>query len=204
MNQGQADKTFPILVGGAVLGVLSAVPIINFVNCACCAWVIFGGALASYLYLKNYPPTLQPPTYGDGAIIGVLAGIVGAVIDTIISLPLHFLTQGMIGDSWREQIEEALSDPEIPEGVRQLIESLLAGGLGLGAVLLELVFSLVIFAIFGAIGGIIGIAMFQKKAPPSYPTYGYQAPPAPQQGPPTMPQGPPPEMPQAPPTDQVE
>jgi hypothetical protein len=105
----------------------------------------------------------------------------------------------MMGSAWREEIEEALSDPEVPEGVRQLIEMFLEGGIGLGAIFLGLFLSLVIFSIFGAIGGIIGIAIFQKKVPPSYPTQSYQAPtppPKPTTSPPSSP--PPQETPPAP------
>jgi len=203
MNQAP-DKTVPVLVGGVLLGVLSAIPIVNFVNCACCAWVITGGIVAVYLYVKNYPAGLPPITYGDGALLGVLAGVIGAIISTIIELPFKFLFATSLG-GWHDEISDVLqSNPDVPEEVRALVESLLAGGVSVGMVFVELLFGLVIFSIFGAIGGILGVAFFQgRTAPPVYPgSSGYQ-PPQPGYTPaaPTSPAAPSaPETPPAPPS----
>lgn len=173
MNQAP-DKTVPILAGGAFLGILSALPIINWVNCACCFWVIAGGALAVFLYTRNYPPSLPPPNYGDGALLGVLAGIVGAVVDTLVSIPIGLIGQSFIGGGpWQSQLEEALADPEIPNEVRELVLSMVAGGLGITAIIVGLLFALVIFTIFGAVGGLLGIALFKPAPPPGYPPAGY-------------------------------
>lgn len=204
MNQAP-DKTVPILAGGAFLGILSALPILNWANCLCCFWVIAGGALAVFLYTRNFPVNLPPPTYGDGALLGVLAGIVGAVIDTLVSIPVSMVTSSFMGGPWQKQMEEALSDPEIPEEMREVLMSLMAGGLGIGAIVLGLLFALVIFTIFGAIGGLIGIALFKPSGyPPSgYPPSGYPPSGYPAQGPPqgyvAPPSAAPPEPPQEPP-----
>ncbi|MDO8680687.1 MAG: DUF5518 domain-containing protein, partial [Acidobacteriota bacterium] len=69
-------KTQPALLGGLAIGVLSALPVISLANC-CCAWILFGGALAAYLMQQNHP---EPVNAGDGAIVGLLAGIVGAFV----------------------------------------------------------------------------------------------------------------------------
>ena len=55
-------KLQPALLGGVTIGVLSALPVINLANC-CCAWVLFGGALAAYLMQQNHP---EPIMIGDG------------------------------------------------------------------------------------------------------------------------------------------
>ena len=36
----------PALIGGVFLGITSALPILHYINCACCALVIGGGILA--------------------------------------------------------------------------------------------------------------------------------------------------------------
>ena len=41
-----SSRLQPALLGGVVIGVLSALPVINVANC-CCAWILFGGALAA-------------------------------------------------------------------------------------------------------------------------------------------------------------
>ena len=79
------NKLKPAVIGGVVLGLLSAIPFVNFVNICCCAWAILGGLLASYLYIKN---SSTPATAGDGAVIGAIAGAIGAVIYLVIGIPL--------------------------------------------------------------------------------------------------------------------
>src|SRR5215213_10150387 len=76
------DKLKPAVIGGVVVGLLSAIPFINY---CCCIWAIGGGALACFLYIKSSPVPVRP---GDGAMIGAMAGLVGAVIYLIIGLPI--------------------------------------------------------------------------------------------------------------------
>ena len=57
------NKMKPALLGGLIVGLLSAIPIVNY---CCCIWGIGGGALAAYLYIKDSP---VPVKAGDGAMI---------------------------------------------------------------------------------------------------------------------------------------
>ncbi len=70
------NKLKPALIGGVVLGILSVIPFVSAVNLCCCLWAILGGMLATYLYVKNSP---TPVDAGDGAVLGALAGVVGAL-----------------------------------------------------------------------------------------------------------------------------
>ena len=65
------DKMKPALIGGVALGLLSAIPFINILNACCCAWAVVGGALATYLYIKNSVTPVRP---GDGAVPGAGCG----------------------------------------------------------------------------------------------------------------------------------
>ena len=83
------NKLKPAVIGGVVLGLLSAIPFVNFVNACCCLWAILGGLLASYLYVKNSP---TPVSAGDGAIVGAIAGVVGGLISLIVGIPLAIVS----------------------------------------------------------------------------------------------------------------
>ena len=78
-------KMQPALLGGVAIGVLSALPIVNIGNLCCCAWVVFGGALAAYLMQQNHP---APINAGDGAVVGLMAGAIGAVVGSILAIPV--------------------------------------------------------------------------------------------------------------------
>ena len=170
MNQG---KLKPALIGGVALGVASQIPLLNLANCACCALVIGGGVLAAYFYLKDAPPAPSPP-YGDGMLVGALAGIIGAFVSTIVSIPMTLLFSG--AGMW-QAISESLSEIEdMPPEVVEMIAGMGAGGFAIGAIIFSLMLGLVINAIFAGLGGLLGVAIFGKKStPPAAP----QAPPPP-------------------------
>lgn len=136
-------KSVPILAGGLFLGVLSAVPPISFLNSACCILVIGGGLLASYLYMKDYPPDQPRVTYGDGALLGLLAGLLGAVVHTI---PI------MLGGFGSHEALERLSDtPDFPPHLINFLETMMVAFTG------------IIFSIFAVVGGVLGVAIFGPK-----------------------------------------
>ncbi len=78
----------PALIGGVVLGVLSALPIVSVGNACCCLWVVAGGVIAAYLFQQNQH---RPITPADGALVGLLAGLIGAVVARAISIPIDLM-----------------------------------------------------------------------------------------------------------------
>lgn len=160
MYPAKPDKVFPILSGGLFLGILSAVPPISYLNCACCVLVIGGGFLTSYLYMKDYPPEQLRVTYGDGALLGLLAGLLGAVVDTIISIPVDFF----FGEFRNQEALESLrSAPEIPTHVVDFLTKLMVGGITVVGLLFTLVSGAIIFSLFSMIGGVLGVAILGPK-----------------------------------------
>ena len=89
---GFTRYTKPALVGGALMGVLSALPFVNFLNCFCCAYVWGGSILATYLLFKD----AAEGTLSDGALTGLLSGIIGAIVSTVVGLPVMFLMKGQM------------------------------------------------------------------------------------------------------------
>jgi len=148
------NKLKPAVIGGVVLGLLSVIPFVNWANLCCCLWAILGGALASYLYIKNSP---VPATPGDGAILGAMAGLVGAVISVVIGIPVSILMSGvMIGIVVR--LMESIN-PSQAEMMRTQIE---AGQTVAGAIINGLILA-VLIVIFSTLGGLIGIPIFEKR-----------------------------------------
>ena len=89
-----------MLVGALVMGVLSALPIIAVGNVCCCLWVISGGVVAAYVLQQGQP---QPITPADGAFVGFLAGLLGAFVYLVISVPIDVVarTDGTRNDAPR-------------------------------------------------------------------------------------------------------
>jgi hypothetical protein len=139
------------------MGVLSGLPLVSAGNICCCLWVIAGGLIAAYVLQQNES---APISAGDGATVGLLAGLVGAFVYLIVSIPVSFLIAPM-ERVVVQRLFERLGDmpPEFREfttrGINQGIR-LIAG----------FMFYLFVGAAFSTVGGVIGQAIFQKKLPP--------------------------------------
>jgi len=151
------DKTQPAIFGGLIMGVLSALPIISAGNLCCCLWVVSGGAVAAYILQQNQPTPLTP---GDGAVIGLLAGIVGAFVYLFLSIPVTFLVAPMERVLIQRMIESAGG---MPPDFREYVGTYIGGGL---RVTLGFIFMLIVGSIFSTLGGVLGVVIFGKNVPP--------------------------------------
>lgn len=155
------SKTQPALLGGLVIGVLSALPVINLANC-CCAWILFGGALAAYLMQQGHP---EPVSAGDGAVVGLLAGVVGAVVWLAASL----VVQSATAPFQNALLQRALANAnDMPPEAREFLQGITSNAVvGIGAFFVFLVM-LCVASFFGMIGGLFG-AMMVRKTPSQVP-----------------------------------
>jgi len=153
-----------VLLGGAVMGVLSALPIINAANVCCCLWVIAGGLTAAYLLQQNQ---ITPITPADGAIVGLLAGLAGALIHFVVSIPID-LVLAPFQRGFLENLRESMP-PEAAAMLSRYLEERESAGAAFLMVqrVIGLIFTLFIGAIFSTLGGLLGAAVFRK--PPSPP-----------------------------------
>ncbi len=158
MDEKKPEYFRPALIAGTVAGVLSGLPLVSAGNCFCCLWIIGGAALAVNLLKKN---TVGVLTSGDGAIVGALTGIVAAVVDTIIKIPLQPYNMALA-----RRILDKFSDlgQEMPAGLDGLLNGS-SNFLTPGWFLLGLFLSAAIFTVVGVLGGIIGVALFGRKNP---------------------------------------
>jgi hypothetical protein len=146
----------PALIGGIAAGVLTAVP---FVNCFCCLWVVAGAVLAAYLFSRRSPAPMTP---GDGAVLGILTGIVAALTDSLVSVPFESMNRAFVQkfmDTFSQFVEE------MPAGWEKWLDQR-AGPMSPAWFLLGLLSSAVIYAAFGALGGLIGASIIGRKKSP--------------------------------------
>jgi len=158
--QPQPPQKFqPALFGGLFIGVLSALPLINFANC-CCLWVIGGGVLAAYLLQQNHP---MPINAADGALVGLLAGLMGGALGVVLSIPIE-MAMGPIQQQMLERF--LLSNPDVPEETKSLFRNMASRGVSGVFVVIRFMINSVIGMIFGLLGGLLGVALFKKKDVP--------------------------------------
>jgi hypothetical protein len=148
------NKLKPAIIGGVVLGILSVIPFVNWANICCCLWAILGGALASYLYIKNSP---VPATAGDGAILGAMAGLVGAVIAVVIGIPVSILMNGVMAAIVVSLMES------INPSQGEMVRTWLATGQTVVSAIVNGLILAVLLVVFSTLGGLIGVPIFEKR-----------------------------------------
>jgi uncharacterized protein DUF5518 len=156
----------PALIGGVVIGVLSALPIVSAGNLCCCMWVVVGGALAAYLLQQN---TSTPITPGDGALVGLLAGLAGAFVQFLIAIPIGMMVAPMERAMLQRFIEmTGTMPPEMREMIERYSNPDVQFGLGMMVLrrMIGLILGLFVGSIFSTLGGLIGAMIFKKNLPP--------------------------------------
>ena len=150
------SKLQPALIGGLVTGVLSALPFIGAFNACCCLWIVTGGVTAAYLLQDREPNSIQ---VGDGAIVGLMAGVIGAFVYLILSIPITLLMAPMMSAFTDRIVNEGNFPPEVRE--------MLTSGIGTAAgIILGFFAYLAAGIVFSTLGGILGTLIFRKPARP--------------------------------------
>jgi hypothetical protein len=146
----------PALIGGLVSGALSVLPVVSIFNLCCCLWVVTGGGVAAYMLQQKRSAPITP---GDGAVVGLLAGLIGSVVYLVLSLPV-FLIMG----SFQQQIlDQVMNNPEFPPELQQFLAT---GATGFLFTVIGFFFMLAAGIVFSTLGGLLGALIFRKSQPP--------------------------------------
>ena len=167
MNGQKPSLITPALIGGAAAGVLSGLPVFQ---CLCCLWIIGGAVLSTSLLARQSTNAVTP---GDGALVGAFTGVFAAAASAVISIPFTRVQLAFL-KKFFERFQEYIPAGSRPEGLDRLL-NIEVRGFSVPAFLFNLVILGLIFAAFGALGGVIGASLFGKK--PSSPAAGAPLPP---------------------------
>ncbi|NJD57789.1 MAG: hypothetical protein C3F13_13715 [Anaerolineales bacterium] len=133
------------LVGAVITLALTNIPFINFVNCLICAGFWVGPLFATWLY-KRMSGSL---TTKEGVWVGVTAGVIAGVIGFLLSF---IGVAGMAGIVNQMNMFMSPEDQINMGGVEGVVGNILVTFFGV-------IFDIVV----GAIGGLIGAAIFKDK-----------------------------------------
>ena len=138
------------LIGIAVTGGLSS-PYVGMMNGCCCLGVILGALVAVYYYTEH---TTGPVQAGDGAVLGVVSGVGGALLSTVVEVPLR-----VVGVGVRGAVEQIL---RVAPGAFHDLKPMVHGHEAWGALwmIVEMGAEMIVFGVVGAIGGAVGTALF--------------------------------------------
>ena len=142
-----------ILIGGIASGLISLIPIINFLNLFFMMLMGLGGALSVYLLIKENKNIKT----SDALLTGLLSGFVGGFI-------LGIFMYIVLSNITPEKIENIISTAKIfSSSIEDEMDMLFQNG-NLKIMARKIIAFLIFFSmISGAIGGFISKSLFQKK-----------------------------------------
>jgi uncharacterized protein YybS (DUF2232 family) len=153
------SKQQSIVLGGVLIGILST-SYLGLINMLCCAGVIIGALVAVWHYTSQNELTISG---GQGAAMGVMAALLGWAIAFVLNFVL--IKAGIRSDQAISQfILDKVGSNMPPEQYDQMLQQM-EQEVTFGKYFLNSLIGLGLSAVFGAIGGAIGAAVF-KKAPP--------------------------------------
>jgi len=170
------DWKQPALIGGLIVGIASAVPGISVINCCFCGWALIGGAVASKMLISDAP---RPVRSSDGAMLGLYAGLIGAIVFFLIAVPIimsGFATK--LSASLMESIAGNFSNPELQAAMTEAVAEMSEQGPleRLRSSIVVLIFQAILQTGFTVLGSLLGVSLFEKRIalPPPPPYLGDQ------------------------------
>jgi hypothetical protein len=149
----------PVLIGGAIFGFLGGAPFVGILNCACCGLIVGAGFVAAMLHSRECAALGSPFSVATGAKVGLAAGVVYAVFDTLTSTVSALLFKEATLE-WVVKVLERIPDfpPELIEPFTTPSQTSLAA-----SVLFGFLLTLGLGIIFATTGGLIAGAVFRSE-----------------------------------------
>lgn len=153
------SKQQSIILGGLVAGLLST-SYLSFINFLCCAGILAGALVAVWHYTDTNELTLPA---GQGAVIGILAALVGWGVSFVLNYVL--IQAGIRADLTVSQFMLDRFGASMPPEQYDALIAQMEEEITVGKYVLSALPGLALSALFGAIGGAVGAAIFKKGEP---------------------------------------
>ncbi|MBD3387926.1 MAG: hypothetical protein GF416_02655 [Candidatus Altiarchaeales archaeon] len=120
-----------VVVSGLLTAILSVVPPISYYNMFCGAWVVLGGVLSVFLYERSVDERLS---YVDGGLLGLLTGLLAGLLSAVVAMTGFTVFSAV--PLWNNLVVAA------------------------GMAVFVVIIIAVLFSLFGAVGGLLGMVIF--------------------------------------------
>jgi hypothetical protein len=160
-------KYLAALVCGFAASVLTTIP--GLEGIACCTLVPIASGFSVFLFKKSQPDLLKIET-GTGLLLGFLTGIIAAIFASSFEIVITLLTRSSDLIASMPEAEKVIKDmnlgPAAEESMnilKQMVTEIKANGFSFIYSLIITITNLITYSIFGALGGLVGTAILNKR-----------------------------------------
>gem|GEM_PF-1727487 len=154
------DFLQPAIAGGLLLGLLSSLPIFSMANLFFGVWVLWGGALTAHLLMKQRKGGIG---YGDGAFGGVLSGLFGSIVATIMMIPDKLIFVATWMDVRKEAERQFNSIPGSAGPMRDLTLRAFSPEVSLATEMFWFFLYGILFSLFAMFAGILMVGIARRR-----------------------------------------
>lgn len=159
------NRLIPIVLSTVTMVFFSITPLISFINVFCCAGLIIGGFVGIFVYNKQLRNTNYSLAYKDGVMIGLLSGILSSIIVTGINVLISLFSDvNMINEIMKISEEIGYVIPsEFMIYIEKISKEFETYGFSPTLTIVGFIMNLIIYPLFGILGGIIGVSIITRK-----------------------------------------
>lgn len=159
------SKFTPVLISSFLMVFISIFPVLNMLNLLCCAGIILGGAAGTWYYARQLEKAGQFIQNKDGIMIGLLAGIISAIVYVIFSTTIMMIAKQNPVELVYKMTEQwgFTIPPESEKMLRTVYEDYQKNGFSPIMIGVELFSRIVSHCIFGPIGGLLVASILNKR-----------------------------------------
>ena len=159
------NRMLPVIWGTFFMTFLSVMPLISFINVFFCSGIMLGGAAGVIFLNRQLKETDFELKYNDGAMIGLLCGILSSILVTGINT----LMLAMSKENPMIEFSKIFSDlnlqlpAEVETQFNKFTDEFSKYGFSPTIALFSLIMNIIIYPLFGSIGAIISVAILKKR-----------------------------------------
>ncbi|RPI16562.1 MAG: DUF4199 family protein [Ignavibacteriae bacterium] len=159
------SKFTPVIISTAIISAISLFPLLNLINLFCCAGVMLGVFAGCAYYNNKLKQSGEIIQYKDGTAIGLLSGLVSALIIVIVTALLSMITnQNPIPDFYKMIDNYGLTIPkELEDFLQKISEEYRKNGFSITLTLISLVTNIIIYPLFGVLGGLLSVSILGRR-----------------------------------------
>lgn len=162
-----SKKLSAVFLSAAVMIILFSTPLLSLINILCCAGIILGGFAGTMSYSKKMQEAKLSFSQKDALFIGILSGILAAIVCTGIDLFITLMTKSNPMAIILEGAGQFQFGKELPTESIQMFEKLsneyIAYGYSPTFTTTMLISTLILFPLFGMLGSTIAFQIYKKK-----------------------------------------
>ena len=161
----QPSKFTPIIISSFLMVFISIFPVLNLLNLLCCAGIVIGGAAGTYYYGRQLEKAGGFIQNKDGIMIGLLSGIISAIIYVIFSTLIMMISQQNPVELVYKMTEQY--NIPIPQESEKMLQTVFKeyqqNGFSTIMIGVELFSRIVSHCIFGPVGGLLAASIMNKR-----------------------------------------